>query len=155
MEEWKDIPGFPGYKVSSTGRVFKEMGGKVQSAGYLAFSLTNEFGSKQFLGHRLVAQAFIPNPEEKPQVNHKDGNRQNNCVSNLEWNTNSENQIHRCRVLKSGFQGRSVILEKDGERHEFEFQMDAAKFLGVVESVVSAHLKSGIPVNGYKIKINS
>lgn len=58
--------------------------------GYLCVDLN----SKSFRIHRLVALAFIPNPENKPQVNHIDGNKCNNNVSNLEWCTNSENQLH-------------------------------------------------------------
>lgn len=63
--------------------------------GYVAV----EMGGKMQLVHRLVARAFIPNPDSKPQVNHKDGNPQNNCVDNLEWCTNQENAIHSFTVL--------------------------------------------------------
>ena len=62
--------------------------------GYLRVDLSNKDGKKHFKVHRLVAQAFIPNEEGKPQVNHKDGNKHNNSITNLEWVTNRENCDH-------------------------------------------------------------
>lgn len=61
---------------------------------------TNKNGQQKTYIHRLVAQAFIPNPEDKPFINHKDGNPKNNKVSNLEWCTASENSLHQYHVLK-------------------------------------------------------
>lgn len=66
---------------------------------YYQIHLHNDWIKNRILVHRLVAQAFIPNPENKPQVNHKDWNKQNNCVQNLEWVTRSENAIHSYRIL--------------------------------------------------------
>ena len=95
MEEiWKDKKYYEGrYQVSSCGRVkslkrknvLKEKILKpyVDKDGYLTVALNNP--RKTFLVHRLVAEAFIPNPDNLPQVNHKDENKQNNVVSNLEW----------------------------------------------------------------------
>lgn len=68
----------------------------IKPNGYIGLSINK----KHYLLHRLVAQAFIPNPENKPQVNHKDGNPTNNTVGNLEWATSHENMLHKCRVLK-------------------------------------------------------
>ena len=67
-------------------------------AGYLGLAIGANGIKKRFIVHRLVAQAFIPNPENKPCVNHKDGNKLNNCIKNLEWVTYQENTIHAHRV---------------------------------------------------------
>ena len=108
-EEWRDIPGFIGYEVSSLGRVRgidrlcgNRPGvtkGKIlkpfrNKRGYLEVNLYNNSKSTAKIIHRLVAKAFISNDFNKPQVNHIDGNKLNNEVSNLEWMSNSENQLH-------------------------------------------------------------
>ena len=107
MEEiWKDIKGFEDkYQVSNLGRIksLKDKNGKyrekilkqcITQKGYLSIYLSLESKKYTYTIHRLVAQTFIPNTENKPQVNHIDGNKSNNIVSNLEWCTNSENQKH-------------------------------------------------------------
>ena len=116
METWKSIEGHPGYEISSYGRVkakarqvvykdgrignFKERILKTQitKKGYERVSLSSPSKEKyksSYQVHRLVAEAFVPNPENKPQVNHKDGNKLNNHYSNLEWVTNTENHEHK------------------------------------------------------------
>lgn len=106
-ELWKDIKGYEGcYQVSNLGRIksldrmtnnqYGEyfMKGRIlknsiiKDKGYCRVSLNNGNGKISKRVHRLVAEAFIPNPENKLEVNHKDGNKLNNCVSNLEWCTN-------------------------------------------------------------------
>lgn len=112
MENWKEVEGYNGvYKVNEkgvvksithylvgrkgsgkqTGRTLKQ---QKSIKGYMRVSLS--LNNKRFntSAHRLVALSFIPNPENKPQVNHKNGIKDDNRVENLEWCTNSENQIH-------------------------------------------------------------
>lgn len=99
MEIWKTIDAFPNYSVSNEGRVRKDTTGKIlvatpDSRGYPALSLKDETGWHTKPVHRLVAKAFIDNPYEKRSVNHIDGNKSNNHISNLEWITDSENMLH-------------------------------------------------------------
>ena len=95
IEEWKNITDFPNYQVSSFGNVRNIKTGRILKAanhgGYYTVGLSNKSPSV----HRLVASSFLDNPENKPQVNHKDKNGLNNNLSNLEWCTNLENSIHR------------------------------------------------------------
>ncbi len=97
-EVFVDIRGYEGYQVSNHGRVKNSKTGKILkpylTRGYLRVSLYNESGRKCKLVHRLVAEAFLPNPENKPVVNHINGCKTDSNVSNLEWVSPSENMSH-------------------------------------------------------------
>lgn len=97
-EIWKPIAGFEGlYEVSNYGRVKsltrykKVIKPIIINRGYYQYQLWHNGKCRVAFGHRLVAQAFIPNPDNKPFVNHKDENKLNNFVENLEWVTHVEN----------------------------------------------------------------
>ena len=104
MEKWRDIPGYEGfYQVSDLGNVRSIRFNKIRnmkswdSHGYRAVELCMNNNRHTVGVHRLVALTFIPNPENKPEVNHKDRNKSNNNVENLEWVTQSENVAHAYR----------------------------------------------------------
>lgn len=101
MEEfWKDIEGYEGlYKISNLGNVKSSYKNKilkprVKENGYLIVSLYKDKKDKKFYIHRLVASAFIPNLDKKEYVNHKNFDKRNNTVGNLEWVTRIENFRH-------------------------------------------------------------
>ena len=99
-EIWKDIEEYEGlYQVSNLGRVYSVKRNKYKKLskdkdGYLFVCISKQGKHKGYRVHRLVAQAFIPNPENKPQINHIDGDKTNNVMKNLEWVTCKENIIH-------------------------------------------------------------
>ncbi len=114
METWKDAAGFEGlYEVSDYGRVRhkdgQEIGGSINNYGYRAYSLFKDGKRYTAKGHRLVAEAFIPNPDGKRNVNHLDGNRDNNYVENLEWATHGENINHAIKELSIDFSAKPVV----------------------------------------------
>lgn len=95
--EWRSVKGYDGrYLVSNTGLIYSKISNKVlkpnkMSNGYLSVELFKDGKSKRLLIHRLVAETFIDNPESLPIVNHKDEDRTNNSVDNLEWCTQKYN----------------------------------------------------------------
>lgn len=155
-EIWKDIKGYEElYQVSNFGRIkrISYLHGKskkyikkekikkavITIQGYLQVGLSNN-GLKHIKVHRLVAETFIPNPNNLPQINHKDGNKQNNNVDNLEWCTCSENIIHAFKNnLKKGKRDEENILSKkviqynlNGEKiKEWDSTMQIQRELGI------------------------
>lgn len=125
------------YVVFDDGRVFKRLDPPVSTDGYKFVRI----GSKVYPLQRVIALAFIPNPENKPEVNHIDGDKTNNAVSNLEWVTKSENIMH---ALKTGlFKNKKphkrldcINLKILRIRADLT-QAEAAEVAGVSQSVVS------------------
>lgn len=98
-EVWKDVNGHEYYKISSFGRIKSIRTNKIlkplkTTTGYFQIQFHNNGGLSQYRIHRLVAFAFIPNKQNKPFINHKNGVKTDNMVENLEWCTASENVIH-------------------------------------------------------------
>ena len=190
MEEiWKDIKGYEGYyQVSNLGRVksleryievHRQDGDRMQYqpevimsqivnfCGYLIICLRKPREKrKKFMVHRLVAQAFIPNPKNKEQVNHIDGNKQNNCVDNLEWATPSENMLHArktglynritlklSRYEKPTSLSKTILLKKDGVvKKEFLTMQEAVRFLEIEHTSIQNIIKNHYDICGYTLE---
>ena len=144
MDKWKPLDGCNNnYEVSKDGQVRLAANHQVKVQhvdkwGYLYLSLRENKKDKYRFIHRLVALCFIPNPENKPEVNHIDGNKLNNHVSNLEWATSQENENH---ALDSGLitPRKPVIgIHKDtGQQRLFRSVADAARTTGESEAGIS------------------
>jgi hypothetical protein len=122
-EVWRDVPGYAGlYQVSNLGRVYSRghlLKPWAHNLGYSCVTLFRDRKAEKKLVHRLVAEAFLPNPAGLPQVNHKNGNKMDNRVENLEWCTNQENALHNAYVLgkDSNMPKRSVVCLTTGEKY--------------------------------------
>lgn len=148
------IKDFPDYYICDNGDVYSRKRGRFQKLvpiknpknGYMAINVCAK-GQRRFLTiHRLVAQAFIPNPDNKCDVNHKNGNKSDNCVENLEWNTRSENMKHSFNVLKQ----KPTWLGKFGDKHpnsKIIQQIKDGKVIGEFYGSGEASRKTGINKN--------
>lgn len=156
---WKQIEGYEGlYDVSDSG-IIKSLGritingkhlinktinGGCYPNGYKFVCLRKNENNKNHMIHRLVAKAFIPNPNNLPCVNHKDGNKQNNNVSNLEWCTCSENLKHALRTGLVENQckiRRNVIMTSNDKTIIFDSMSDACHYLGFTKSWLGNYCK--------------
>lgn len=141
-EIWKEIDGYPNYKVSSMGNVKNYKSGRILKPtakdGYLSVALYNANGRKYFFVHRLVACAFIPNPSDYPEVNHKDEIRSNNCLSNLEWCTSKYNANY-------GMHNAKISMANIGNKNHFY-----GKHHSVLTKEKMSNAKKGKPSNQRK-----
>lgn len=129
-EIWKDVEGFGGdYKVSNLGRVYSEVAQRILKTpanilnGYCQVPLGSRSNGlrKSFRVHRLVALAFIPNPQNKKEVNHKDKDKMNNTVENLEWMSGWENTQHKIGIKPwNTKQGRIAVTNHSIARRKME-----------------------------------
>lgn len=136
-EIWKEIPGYEGYyEASSFGRIrsvvrtikcgygkVREIPSKIRvqrsnNGGYCMVYVSVENKQKNCTVHRLVASTFIPNPENKKEVNHKDGNKRNNLIENLEWVTHAENGHHAWEI---GLRRRILPCTTGSLNHKSKF----------------------------------
>lgn len=146
---WLDCIGCPDYAVTIDGKIWSNksydwMICTPNNAGYCCVVLSNGLQQLHFKVHRLVAELFIPNPENKPEVNHIDGNKMNNSVDNLEWVTTYENHAH---AREHGLRMRTLT---DEQVHEACRRLCAhhrirhiALDLGVPESAISHIVSHG------------
>ena len=154
------IPQFPNYKINDKGEVFSKYKPKTnivwdkwtpvknvldKGVGYYLVTLTHEGKRKNQFIHRLLAQAFIPNPLSKAHVNHLDGNKTNNLLSNLEWATPQENSQHAVDLgLTTYDHSKKAIIQYDMNMNfisEYTSGKEAQDVTGVARQNISKVLR--------------
>lgn len=160
---WRKIKQNTNYSINENGQIRNDLTGKIKapytnkSTGYLEVDLWNNNKRKKYSVHRLLAEAFIENSNDKPCIDHKDGNRQNNDLSNLRWATYSENNsrfntlgVRSERVKVTHYKekrnkrggGHIAWLEADNEMC-FDRIVDVAEYFDVTQGNITPLLKSG------------
>lgn len=160
-EVWRKISGYEEYEVSNLGRIKrlsydKKVCGnakqhceekilklQTRKRGYQAVMLSKNSKVKTFLVHRLVAIAFIPNPNNLPQVNHKDENPSNNCVENLEWCTQKYNSNYGTSKERISSKLKNGVLSKSVEQYDKK-----GNFMQEYPSAIEASRVLGLKVSG-------
>lgn len=167
MENWKPVKDYEGlYEVSNFGDVrtlderhyLKLKTQKKNKDGHMRVWLSKESKKSAFFVHRIVATAFIPNPENKPVVNHIDGNPSNNHVDNLEWATRSENDLHAFKIglrkpSNGGTNKHVVRIDKTGNEVIYDSMLKAANENGLHVGQISFYIKTGRRYGEYKWRL--
>lgn len=145
MEEvWEDIPGYLGFYASNLGGIKNGLTGKIRkfslSHGYHVVNLDNI--RNQFV-HRLIALTFLPNPENKPQVDHIDGNPLNNNLNNLRWATVEEQAVNKCKRKNVGnnphwSKYKGVIWDKEKNKWQWNLKFKGIWHRGRCETELEA-----------------
>lgn len=173
IEQWKYIEGWEGYyQISSYGRLKsfhnKKHGGKILSpglsGGYVLAQLYRRGYRKDISVHRLVALTFISNPKNKPEVNHKNGIKNDNHVDNLEWCTASENVRHSFYVLKNkpsqlgirnGTSSKQVVQIDKNTNHRIAIHpsaSEAQRQTSIIRKNISRAIRNNSTAGGFKWK---
>lgn len=159
MEEWKDIIGWEEvYEISSLGRVRNKKTnnfiiGDINNYGYYRVTLYYNNKKQRFFRHRLVAIHFIPNNDEtKTFVNHIDGDKSNNTITNLEWVTQSENEKHAFKTeLKHTTNNPFIVTLSNGEELYFDKIEDCVKHFQCSRFAVMGWLNKGAKSKKYGV----
>ena len=140
MKRYKDTP----YFVTEDGKVFRDGKQlKTYKSKYESFGPSINGIQKTVQIHVWIAETFIPNPENKPEVNHKDGNGLNNNVDNLEWNTHQENMLHARRTLKTLVKESHNMVVLDTEKVKY-----------IRQKYMSRHKQYGMNALGRKFNVS-
>lgn len=150
---WKDIPSWETlYAINKNGevknlRTGKLLTGDINNVGYYRVCLYNKPRKQKYFRHRLVAELFIENPNNLPEVNHIDGDKSNNNVNNLEWCSRIHNE-HESRRLGLKAYRPFQVTWNDGTVKQYEFTPELAKELHVTRRTILNYLQNRS--NGYK-----
>lgn len=156
LDGCKWLVDYPEYLVSRTGDVYSTLSTKltklrpgVKPGGYEFVGLGRSDNRKYEMVHRLVAKTFIPNPRNLPDINHKDANKRNNVVENLEWTTPKDNTRHAYElgILKKGINNPLCVLNEDQVRQiraaEGKYRDIGKKFGVCAQTVCNVKRRSG------------
>ena len=143
---WKDIPTWEDiYELNENGEVRNKITGNyikgdINNAGYYRVCLYKKPRKERYFRHRLVAELFIPNPNNLPEVNHINGDKSKNCASNLQWcnRTHNEKEAHRTGIKE--YKPYYVIFD-NGIRKEYEFAIELANELQVTKRTIQNYLQ--------------
>lgn len=142
---WKKVPNWEEYEINELGEVRNALTGNIiigdiNNAGYQRVCFYRNKHSQKFFRHRLVAELFLSNPKHYEEVNHKDGNKNNNSVTNLEWcnRTHNEREARRTGIKEY----KPFFVEFiNGSKCRYEFAIELANEIGVTKRTVQNYLQ--------------